>query len=56
MIKCGCENQIRGHISGNMAMGNDKKILLSALTHCIPYIGFPRTLNAIKWLNEVIPE
>lgn len=52
----GCENQIRGHISGNVAMGNDKEILLSALTHCIPYIGFPRTLNALNCINEMVSE
>lgn len=52
----GCENQIRGHIQGNVNMGNDKEKLLSALTQCMPYIGFPRTLNSIRCLNEVIPE
>ena len=52
----GCENQLRGHIGGNVAMGNDKSVLLDALTVCLPYIGFPRTLNALACLNELLPE
>ena len=26
------------------------------VTQLLPYVGYPRTLNAIKCLNEVIPE
>lgn len=29
---------------------------LAALTVCLPYIGFPRTLNALACVNEVLPE
>lgn len=52
----GCENQVRAHVGGNAAMGNDKNVLLDALTVCLPYIGFPRTLNALSCLNAVLPE
>ena len=52
----GCENQIRSHISGNAAVGNGKEVLLDALTVCLPYIGFPRALNALACLNEILPE
>lgn len=52
----GCEPQLKGHIAGNVSVGNDKKILLSAVTQLIPYIGYPRTLNAVRCINEVIPE
>ncbi|TKJ18535.1 MAG: 4-carboxymuconolactone decarboxylase [Promethearchaeota archaeon Loki_b32] len=52
----GTEPQIKGHIQGNVNVGNDKKILLSVITQLLPYVGYPRTLNAIKCLNEVIPE
>ena len=31
-------------------------LLLAALTCCLPYIGFPRTLNAIGVLNEVLTD
>lgn len=52
----GCESQVRAHVGGNAAVGNSKEILLAALTVCLPYIGFPRTLNALGCVNEVLPE
>jgi 4-carboxymuconolactone decarboxylase len=52
----GCEPQLKGHIKGNLNVGNDKKTLLSTVTQLLPYIGYPRTLNAINSLNEIIPE
>jgi 4-carboxymuconolactone decarboxylase len=52
----GTESQVKGHIRGNINVGNDKEMLLSVITQLLPYIGYPRTLNAIKCLNEVITE
>lgn len=52
----GCESQVKSHIKGNLAVGNEKSVLLSALTVCLPFIGFPRTLNAITCVNEIISE
>jgi 4-carboxymuconolactone decarboxylase len=37
-------------------VGNDKETMLSTVTQLLPYIGYPRTLNAITCLNELIPE
>lgn len=52
----GAESQVKGHIQGNVNVGNNKDILLAVVTQLLPYIGYPRTLNAIACLNEVIPE
>ena len=52
----GCESQVKGHIQGNVNVGNNKDTLLAVVTQLLPYIGYPRTLNAIAYLNEVIPE
>ena len=52
----GCEPQVKAHVGGNAAVGNGKETLLAALTVCLPYIGFPRTLNALGCINEVLPE
>ena len=52
----GCEGQVKAHVGGNAAVGNSKETLLAALTVCMPYIGFPRTLNALGCVNEVLPE
>lgn len=52
----GCEPQLRGHIQGNLNVGNDKRTMLAVVTQLLPYAGYPRTLNAIACLNEAIPE
>jgi 4-carboxymuconolactone decarboxylase len=52
----GCEPQLKGHIQGNLNLGNTKEVLLSVVTQLLPYVGYPRTLNAIRCLNEVVPE
>lgn len=52
----GCESQVKSHVKGNLSVGNDKNTMLEAITQCLPYMGFPRTLNALGCINEVIPE
>jgi 4-carboxymuconolactone decarboxylase len=51
----GCEPQLKGHIQGNDNMGNDKETLLAVVTQLLPYIGYPRALNAILCLDEAVP-
>lgn len=52
----GCESQVKAHVQGNLHVGNTKETMIAAITHCLPYIGFPRTLNAMACINEIIPE
>src|SRR3954468_19414172 len=52
----GAEGQVKAHVQGNRNVGNDKETLITAITHCLPYMGFPRTLNALACVNEIIPE
>ena len=49
----GCEPQLTGHAQGNMNMGNDKDLLIKVVSPCLPYIGYPRSLNAINCINKV---
>lgn len=49
----GCENQLRGHTAGNFGVGNDKEKLYSAVEQCMPYIGYPRSLNAMNIIDEI---
>ncbi|MCC8094120.1 MAG: carboxymuconolactone decarboxylase family protein [Tannerellaceae bacterium] len=51
----GTEPQIKGHIQGNINIGNDRQRLIDLITQLLPYIGYPRTLNALTCLNEVAP-
>lgn len=52
----GADAQVKGHIRGNLNVGNNKEVLLDAITQLLPYIGYPRSLNALSALNEVVPE
>jgi 4-carboxymuconolactone decarboxylase len=49
----GCEPQVKGHVSANLNVGNDRALLLEVLTQLIPFIGYPRTLNALRVLDDV---
>lgn len=49
----GCENQLRGHTAGNFGVGNDKEKLYGIVEQCMPYIGYPRSLNAMNIIDEV---
>lgn len=50
----GCENQLTAHIQGNLNVGNDKEFLLKVLTQCLPYIGYPRSLNALACIKKFV--
>ena len=52
----GCDAQVKAHVTGGTHEGLTKKDLIDALVTCIPYNGFPRTLNALACVNEVVPE
>lgn len=47
----GCEDQLIAHSTANMNLGNDKNFLIKIITQNIPYIGYPRSLNALKCVN-----
>ena len=49
----GCEPQLKGHIAGNLRVGNDKDFLIAVVSSNIPFIGYPRTLNALNCIREV---
>jgi 4-carboxymuconolactone decarboxylase len=51
----GCEPQLKSHVQGNANVGNDKKTLVAAVTQLLPYVGYPRALNALRCVNEVLP-
>lgn len=48
----GCEPQLVAHIKGNMNMGNDRLFLIKIVSQCLPYIGYPRSLNALRCIEE----
>lgn len=50
----GCDAQIKAHVKGCLATGNSAEDLYTAVVHAMPYIGFPRALNAIYAMLDVI--
>ena len=49
-------DRLTGPIQGNLAVGNGRATLMAVITQLLPFMGYPRTLNAMRCLNEVVPE
>ena len=50
----GCEPQLISHAAANMRLGNDQQFLIKIISHCIPFIGYPRSLNALRCVKEAV--
>jgi 4-carboxymuconolactone decarboxylase len=48
----GCEPQLVAHAGANLRLGNDKAFLIKIISQCLPYIGYPRSLNALRCVQE----
>ena len=48
--------QLRAHVGVALKVGLTPVEIKEALYHCAPYIGFPKTLNALNQANEVFKE
>ena len=48
----GCEPQLISHAAANMRNGNDRLFLIKIISHCLPFIGYPRSLNALTCVNK----
>ncbi len=48
----GCEPQLISHAIGNMNIGNDKAFLVKIVSQLVPYIGYPRSLNALACVDK----
>lgn len=49
----GAESQLKSHAQANMALGNTKQNLFDTAALLVPYIGFPRTLNAVGVIHQL---
>lgn len=48
----GCDPQVKGHVMANLRVGNDRALLIDVVTQLLPFIGYPRTLNALRAISE----
>ena len=51
----GCDPQVKGHVAANVHVGNDRTRLIEVATQLLPFIGYPRTLNALRAIDEAAP-
>lgn len=49
----GCENQLKVHIAGALNVGLTKEQIVETFIQCIPYVGFPKVLNAVFVAKEI---
>ncbi|GAB2024835.1 carboxymuconolactone decarboxylase family protein [Lactovum odontotermitis] len=49
----GTENQLRVHIQASLNVGLTKAEIVETFIHCVPYVGFPRVLNAVFVAKEI---
>lgn len=49
----GAEPQLKAHITGNLRNGNDRAKLIAVITALVPYIGYPRSLNALSAIDDI---
>ena len=52
MAQGGCEPQLTAHAKGNINLGNDAAFLTRVVSQCLPYIGYPRSLNAVACIQK----
>ena len=48
----GCEAQLAGHVTSNLAAGNGGKTRIAVVTQLLPLVGHPWSLNAPRVINE----
>ena len=52
----GADLQVYSHALGAIKVGNSKETIICALLHAMPYMGFPRMLNALNAIKPVIKD
>lgn len=48
----GCEPQLTSHAAANLRVGNDFDFLVKVISQCVPFIGYPRSLNALSCVEK----
>lgn len=47
----GCDPQVKRHVAANLPVDNTRALLIDVVTQLLPFIGYPRTLNALRAIN-----
>jgi 4-carboxymuconolactone decarboxylase len=51
----GADPQVRAHVAANRRVGNDRRLLIDVVSQLLPFVGYPRTLNALAAIDEIAP-
>ncbi len=49
----GCENQLRVHVQAALNVGLSRAEITEVFIHAVPYLGFPKALNAVSVAKAV---
>lgn len=52
----GCEPQLEVHINGALNVGVSQEKIIEVFIQCIPYVGFPKVLNAVFLAKKIFKE
>lgn len=52
----GCEPQLEVHINGSLNVGISQEKIIETFIQCVPYVGFPKVLNAVYIAKKVFSE
>ena len=55
LVNLGTEPQLKAHIGSNLKI-RTADYVEQAIYNCLPYCGYPRTLNALRLLKEAVAE
>lgn len=50
----GCEPQATAHAAGNLNLGRDRDFMYRVVSQMLPYIGYPRSLNALTCIDNAV--
>ena len=50
------EGQSKVHIQGSLHVGLTEKQIIEAFIQCLPYVGFPKVLNAIAVAKDIFAQ
>jgi 4-carboxymuconolactone decarboxylase len=52
----GADPQLEVHINAGLNVGLSAREVVEAILHCVPYIGFPRVINAVLVAKRIFAE
>lgn len=51
-----CEPQLEVHLNGSLNVGITPEKIIEIMIQCIPYVGFPKVINAVTIAKKVFVE